>query len=170
MVLDIVLSTDDWLINNLNDINILENKTVFTNYIKDLLNAHLKKIDDVQDTRITLPVVVTKSERHSIHKMTSVGFNPVSYNDNPDERYMVVHLSKNFLNDLFKNYIFPEQEETVLDTKKQMEFTAQQSELKIPEGDHREISEFASQHCINNIMNVIQQYYNTELKNYIKNL
>jgi len=93
MVLTIKISDDEWMVKNLIGENILENKIIFINYLMNFVTPTLLSIDDCDRTYITLPTIVTKAERHSIHKMTSSWLNSYSYNNDNGDRYMIVDLS-----------------------------------------------------------------------------
>ena len=99
MVLNIKIADDQWMVKDLIGENILENKNIFINYLMEFVTPNLKSIDSCDEVDIVLPTVVTKSERHQIHKMTSSWFSSTSYNNTEDERYMVITLMKKLVID-----------------------------------------------------------------------
>jgi hypothetical protein len=109
MVLNVKISDDEWMVKNLIGENILENRNIFINYLMGFVTPTLTNIDDCDRTYITLPTIVTKAERHSIHKMTSSWLNSYSYNNDNGDRYMIVDLSLRLVRDWITatNFQFP---------------------------------------------------------------
>jgi len=109
MVLNVKISDDQWMVKNLIDENILESRNIFINYLMNFITPTLKSIDDCERTHITLPTIVTKAERHSIHKMSSSWLNAYSYNNDNGDRYMIVDLSVQLVRDWISktNFKFP---------------------------------------------------------------
>ena len=76
------------------------NKDTFERELYNMCSTH-----EPQNTRIILPSILTKSERHSLHLLTCNGFNPESFGFEP-QRYMVLNITKKFiesLNEKFKD-------------------------------------------------------------------
>jgi hypothetical protein len=98
MVLNVTITESEWK-NASIDKNILENRNIFINYLINTFITDFKKIEDCDRTYVTLPTIVTKAERHSIHKMTSSWLNSYSYNNDNGDRYMIVDLSMRLIID-----------------------------------------------------------------------
>jgi len=102
MVLNVTITESEWK-NASIDKNILENRNIFINYLINTFITDFKKIDDCDYTHVTLPIIVTKAERHSIHKMTSSWFNSCSYYNDNGDRYMIIGLSTRLIIDWVNN-------------------------------------------------------------------
>jgi len=108
MVLNVTITESEWKNASINK-NILENRNIFINYLINTFIIDFKKIEDCDRTYVTLPTIVTKAERHSIHKMTSSWLNSYSYNNDNGDRYMIVDLSMRLIIDWVNHtgYQFP---------------------------------------------------------------
>jgi hypothetical protein len=108
MVHNVTITESEWKNASINK-NILENRNIFINYLINTFITDFKKIEDCDRTYVTLPTIVTKAERHSIHKMTSSWLNSYSYNNDNGDRYMIVDLSMRLIIDWVNHteYQFP---------------------------------------------------------------
>jgi len=83
------------------------NRVTFNDYLISVIKDYITKFDDIEKTVIMLPWVVTRMERYNIHKLTLRGlFEPLSLNDEHDDRVMEITLSKHYVQDLFSTYVF----------------------------------------------------------------
>ena len=89
MVFNVSISEEDWMVKKLNGEHILQNKTTFIHYLMSFLKYVPKEFGSAN---IRLPTILTKEERHMIHKFTSLVFSSESFGLD-DDRYMVVYLS-----------------------------------------------------------------------------
>ena len=112
----------------LNNINVASlNKFLF-----DSILVHLKSHSDINKTDILLPASVTKYQRYMFHKLTIRNeFVPESYTNQNGDRVMELCISKNYIEDLFTDYVFPKETipvveptptETALKTDKELLF------------------------------------------------
>jgi len=89
MVFNMSISEEEWMVKKLNGDNVIQNKITFIDYLMSFLKYLPKEFGSAS---IRLPSILTKEERHIIHKFTSPGFSSESF-DLDDDRYMVVYLS-----------------------------------------------------------------------------
>ena len=87
------------------------NRISFNNYITSHLVEKFKSFDECCSVFISLPKTVTKMQRYNIHKLTLRNtFVPVSFDNQEDDRMMTITLSKEYVQDLFRDYPFFEQQ------------------------------------------------------------
>ena len=86
------------------------NRETFNEYLVNLISEYIDNKDQIEKIILTFPTCLTKSQRHDIHKLNvcfefgTASYDTKSYED--DERFIEVTLSKNYVNDLFKGYVF----------------------------------------------------------------
>jgi len=128
MELIVVIEPEIWMAAHLMDV--LSSKENFNIFLRE--NIPLKKYDESCDTIIKLPKDVTKAERYQLHRYTvRDNFEPFSFDKENGDRCMEIFISKKYIQDIFKNYEFPEEiieenelikEEIELKSDKQMLF------------------------------------------------
>ena len=99
MVFNLTISEEDWMVKKLNGDNVIQNKSTFIHYLMNWVKF-VTNPRELGSVSIRLPTILTKEERHIIHKFTSLGFSSESF-DFDDDRYMVVYLG----NSIIREYI-----------------------------------------------------------------
>ena len=80
----------------------------FEIYLINAIFPSFKTYDEIERTIIRMPTNVTKIQRYNIHKLSKYpDFKAKSFDDNNDERYMEIILSKSYVQQLFQNIPFP---------------------------------------------------------------
>lgn len=116
MVLNISILEKEWNFYNTDVEEVLSSRESINTFLTFFLAGYFKSMDDIRDTIITLPKTLTKQERYKFHRYTiGYTFYPQS-RDVENDRVMDLHINKNYLLDIFKNYEFnketePEEEE-----------------------------------------------------------
>ena len=87
-------------------------RNTMDNFFINVIANYINSYDSIQQTILKLPVTTTKSERYSIHRLTTNGFVGKSYDQNED-RIMEITLSKEYVKHIFLGFIF--QNDTVVD-------------------------------------------------------
>lgn len=115
MVLNITISEQEWLANELLHINVLDSRFLLNEFLRNNIKNYLNKFDDCERTIVLLPSVLTKANRYQIHKYSIHNkFSAQSFENNNDDRVIEINLSKSYVQELFENYEFPEPTENVL--------------------------------------------------------
>ena len=74
-------------------------------FLIDTISKHITKLEEIQKTAISFPSSLTKGQRYNIHKLSITNeFDAISYQE--EERFLILTLSKNYVQDLFKGYNF----------------------------------------------------------------
>ena len=121
-MLQINISSEEWLTKMLMNENVLITKDIFINYLITVIAGYLKKYTDCEKTMILLPKEVSKLERYTIHKFSIRDqFESHSF-DVEDGRVMNITLSKKYIKDLFFEYNFSIVENNVIENKNMVEF------------------------------------------------
>jgi hypothetical protein len=112
MFFNLSISEEEWIVQKLHSNNVLQNRTTFIHYLMSFLEYVPNQRGSAS---IRLPSIVTKEERHIIHKMTSPGFSSESF-DLDDDRYMVVYLSASTIREYIeKNTPVQEEDDEIPD-------------------------------------------------------
>ena len=123
------------------------NRTTFDAFLVTFISEYLASYNDCQKTVITLPSVTSKAERYNIHRMTIRNdFDSVSYDNQDEDRIMEVTLSKKYIQELFKDYVFV------------VQATPDQPPAHQPT---------TNQVVFNKIINIVNDHFSAEFKEYI---
>ena len=126
------------------------NRTTFNAFMVNIISKYLESYDDCEKTVLTLPSIATKAERYNIHRMTIRNeFDSSSYDNQNDERIMQITVSKKYIQELFKDYVFV------------VQGTPQQSPAHQPT---------ANQVVFDKIMDIVNGHFSTEFKEYIEKI
>ena len=106
MVYNVNVSEEDWMIKKLNGQNVLQDRTTFIHYLMNFI-TYTTNPEEIINTYVYLPTILTKEERHIIHKFTSRGFRSESFDGNDDDRYMIVYLDKSIIREYTEQYGMP---------------------------------------------------------------
>ena len=102
--MNITIDQDEWDKVKNND---YANRTVFNEIIKDWSLKHYSTFEDIGRLVIKIKASLTKSNRYSIHKLSLAGnFRTISYDDQYYDRVLEISLSKEYMQDIFKDHVF----------------------------------------------------------------
>ena len=103
MVLNISISEDEWKLVNVVKFNF----ETFKVFIRNVIIQHIKKYEDIDQAVITIPANTTRSQRFSIHYVSSKNnINRDTYLDKNGNTIMVVTVEKEFIQSLMNDYMF----------------------------------------------------------------
>ena len=100
MVLKIEVSEEQWVAGG------YISRTTMNYWLMNIIADKIDSFEDCDSTVVKLPANTTTAERYSIHKLTTQGFDSASDDDEYGNRIMKITLSKNYVKDLLKNYVF----------------------------------------------------------------
>ena len=107
MVLRITVIPEQWSI-----VTVINHQSMDT-FLRGVIATKLERFDDCEKTVISLPRTTTKSQRHSIHRLTCPGFSSLSYDNEFEDRIIEITLEKNYVQILFQGYTFAVQQVNV---------------------------------------------------------
>ena len=114
------ITQEKWdAVKNLN----FSDRVVFNEMVKKWCENIFDSFEDIQQTVITFPGTLSTVERYTFHKLSIDGFKTLSYDDQYENRVMEITLSRTYMQDIFRDYIFtienvPEQVEEPLSERK----------------------------------------------------
>jgi hypothetical protein len=83
------------------------NRVVFNDIVKYWSKTNYNKFEDVGRLVIKIKASLSRANRYSIHKLSLAGnFRTISYDDQYYERVLEITLSKEYMQDIFKDHIF----------------------------------------------------------------
>ena len=101
----------------------LINRIVFNKYLQTSIAKYIKSYDECDRARVSF-IGLTKTNRYNIHLMSIKGqIESFSYDEYDGTRIIQVSLSKQYVENIFKDYNFPVlTQEVLLKTEKQILF------------------------------------------------
>jgi hypothetical protein len=112
--MNITIDQDEWDKVKATDYSI---RAVFNDIVLSWSLKYYNKFEEIDRLVIKIKASLTKSNRYSIHKLSLAGnFRTISYDDQYYERVLEISLSKQYMQDIFKDHVFnknnePEQTE-----------------------------------------------------------
>jgi hypothetical protein len=97
------ITQEKWdAVKNLN----FSDRMVFNEMVKQWSENIFDNFEGIQQTVITFPGTLSTVERYNFHKLSIDGFKTLSYDDQFENRVMEITLSRTYMQDIFRDYIF----------------------------------------------------------------